>query len=188
MNDVPICPIKTVRQSLSPVNRTFLDYYLSLKAGTSELPCRCIFEPWSIPSILGQIVIYERRGPMDFRIRLFGTRVVERLGYDATNTNLMDIVDYAQKDRIGAIFHRLLDDRLGHWALVRDRFVSGRMAKVEIIRLPFLDRYGKPNLIFSATEEIETTGYAARGDKPVLLAERIDDCLFSLAPEAAVSC
>jgi len=179
MSESRPCSFNDVLTAVGPTNRTFLDYYLSMPRD-GGVPSRRDFEPARLTGIIGHLVIYERRGPAEFYIRLFGTLVVERLGYDATGTNIMDLFHYAQKDRIGGIFNTILDERRGHWSIVRDRFASGRLAKVEIIRVPMLGNDGRPSLIFASTQEIETTGYADRGDKPVLVAEPIDECFFDL--------
>lgn len=177
-------PLQDVRAKATGTNRVFLDYCLSLPTERG-FPRRADFDPFAVQAAVGQLVIYERRAHDHYHIRLFGTRVVERLGYDATNTNLLDITDYAQKDRICAVFARMLDDGLGHFSIVQDRFASGRIAKVQIVRLPFLDRNGTASLIIASTDEIDPVHFADRSDRPALVADPVESWLFALAATAA---
>lgn len=179
MIDTEIDTLEAVRARSRPANRTFLDHYLSLLGG-ADCARREDFDPTRLPAVLGRLVVYERRGADEFHIRLFGTKVAERLGHDATGTNLLDMVAYADKAAIRDCMHRLLDARLGHYSLVRDTFASGRRARVEIVRLPFLDRADAPNLVIACTEEVESTAYVRRGDRARMVAEPLESCFFPL--------
>jgi hypothetical protein len=171
-----------VERQLKPLNRLFLDYYRDRLQGRDCL-ARAEFDPLEVRPLMGRLVIYHRVGPRDFRIRLFGTNVVERLGYDATGRNLLDLIAYASKDAIAEVFNTLLDRRLGHYSVVRDRFTSGREARIQILRLPLFDRDGQPSLVMSCTEELETTGYRAPDDRVELVAEPLESRFFPLAAE-----
>jgi hypothetical protein len=179
MHDDPDA-LAAVRRQLKPLNRLFLDYYRDRLQGRDCLP-RSVFDPLEVRALMGRLVIYQRRGPRDFRIRLFGTKVAERLGYDATGRNLMDLIAYASKELVAETFHTMLDHRLGHYSVVRDRFTSGREARIQIVRLPLLDADGQPNLVMSCTEELETTGYLAPDERVQLVAEPLEGRFFPLA-------
>jgi hypothetical protein len=169
-----------VTRALKPANRLFLDYYRSRLGGRDCLP-RADFDPLEVRALMGRLVIYQRRGPRDFHIRLFGTQVVERLGYDATGRNLMDLLAYASKDAIAEVLHTLLDRRLGHYSVVRDRFTSGREAHIQIVRLPLLDAEGAANLVISCTEELKTIGYRAPDERVQMVADPLESRFFPLA-------
>lgn len=172
-----------IRARLHARNLSFLDYYLKRLGHRSCLP-RSEFDPVDVRALMGRLVIYQRRDPADFQIRLFGTKVAERLGYDATGRNLLDLVAYANKAEIAQVLNRMLDHGLGHYSRVRDRFASGREVRVEILRLPLLDAQGAPSLVITCTEELETLGFAARDDSVELVGEPLESRLFALNGDA----
>lgn len=142
------------------------------------LPRKADIDPSAIPKLLPGLVIYERVERSHFRIRLMGTDVVSRIGRDFTGANVLDLTNYAQRDRLGALLNRLLDERLCHHSIVVDRFLSGREARVEIVRLPLLDASGDPRFLITCTEELQTVRYRDADDQPVLIAEPIVSTVF----------
>lgn len=157
-----------------------VDYWATL-GGPDRTPRKSVFDPGRVRPILPQLVIYERRAADSFVIRLMGTGVVERLGVELTGQDLMDVIAYAQKEQAAREFNEILDHQVGQYLLVKDRFTSGREAMVEIVRLPLLDDRDAARFIISSTRQIKVTGDGYPGEKPSLIAERLDSWYF--APE-----
>lgn len=180
---IDIRPLADVRAVAQPCSLIFIDYWLSLSKD-GQPPAKADFDPLDVRSLMGQLVIYERLSAEHYKIRLDGTKVVARLGQDATNMNLLDLFNYSDRDGIKTCFETILDHKLGHYSIVEDRFASGRIARVEIVRLPFADPAEVPRFIISCTEEIETTGFGESNDLPTMMAERIESWYFDphLAP------
>lgn len=169
---------------LLEINAGFFAYWLG-KLNAGLMPAKAAIDPTEMPRLLPDLVLYERLAPERFKIRLAGTAVVRRVGLNPTGSNLLDLLHSGSRDSLQQALNRILDDPCGHVARVRDRYPSGRQAIVEVLRLPLADQAGRPRFIISSTAE---TGDAARWvdpqEKPMLLAELIEQSFFSWAGAA----
>ena len=126
-------------------------------------------------------MICERKERSVFQIRLMGMKTTQRIGLELTGRNLLDFCRYSEKEQAQEDLNRIIDEPVGQFVIVKDRFTSGREAWVEIVRLPLTDEEGDVRFIIGSTEEKKTTGFAGPGrDTPVLLAERIKGFFFDL--------
>jgi hypothetical protein len=169
-----------VADSLSPINAAFFTYWERL-ATIERPPRKSAINPPDIRRLLPSLVIYERKDPAVFRIRLMGTAIVQRVGIDLTGQNLLDFFHYAAKKEAQQDLNRIVDGPCGQFLVVKDRFTSGREAWVEILRLPLTDEAGQTRFIIGCTKQKETTGFVyEQRAKPELIAERIKGCFFDL--------
>lgn len=148
------------------------------------VPAKASFEPETIKPILPDVVLYERLTAASYRIRLIGTRVVERIGVDATGSNALSLMSDRGRTIAAEALARVLDRPCGHLSLVEDRYPSGFASKVEILRLPLGDDCGRPRYVISATEAIGQTAWHDKTDKPALLANPLKSVFFDLRTEA----
>jgi hypothetical protein len=110
------------------------------------------------------------------------TKTKQRIGLELTGRNFLDFCRYSEKEKAQEDLNRMIDEPVGQFLIVKNRFTSGREAWVEIVRLPLTDEEGDVRFIIGSTEEKKkTTGFAGPGrDPPVLLAERIKGFFFDL--------
>jgi hypothetical protein len=168
----------TVDEVVADMNKVLWQYWQELAAAW-DLPRKAAVNPVALKRALPHLAIYERRADDDFRLRLVGTQIVERLGVDLTGRNLLEFLHYAAKDQAREDLNRVLDDPSGQFLLVKDRFSSGRQAWVEILRLPLADARGEPRFIIGCTTERRSAGYHHKGtDQPELVAERLAGFFF----------
>lgn len=174
-------PKATAAQQLHllPTNARFLAYWLSkLEAG--RVPSKAAIDPTEMPRLLPDLVLYERLAPDAFRVRLAGTAVVRRLGVDPTGGNVLDLLHEGSRRSVACALNRILEQPCGHVSRVRDRYPSGRQAVVEVLRLPMAGDDGEIRFIISSTAETsEEAGWSDPQEKPVLLAELIDQAFFT---------
>jgi hypothetical protein len=74
----------------TPLLRSVLAYWESRRAGR-DMPARADLDPLHIPKLLPRIMLFDvLRDPLDFRYRLIGTGVCERLEHDTTGMRMSD--------------------------------------------------------------------------------------------------
>ncbi|HUC61081.1 MAG TPA: PAS domain-containing protein [Alphaproteobacteria bacterium] len=85
----------------TPLLRSVLAYWDS-RRGAKPMPARADLDPLHIPNLLPRIMLFDvLRDPLDFRYRLIGTGVCERLERDTTGLKMSDL---PQKSAPSAVF------------------------------------------------------------------------------------
>ena len=164
---------------LLKLNREFLDYWLG-KLDGGAMPPKSAIDPTEMPKLLPALVIYERLATDHFRVRLAGTEVVSRLGLNPTGANVLDLLAPASRPMVQKALNRILEEPCGHLSRVRDRYPSGREAKIEVLRLPLQSDEREARFIISSTVEMpDRTGWSDPQEKPTLLAQLIDQTYFT---------
>ncbi|MEX2629437.1 MAG: PAS domain-containing protein [Tistlia sp.] len=171
-------PSTALTANLLETNGQFLAYWLGKLEGGC-MPWKSAIDPAEMPRLLPDLVLYERRAPDDFHIRLAGTAVVRRVGVNPTGNNVLDLLHSGSRATLRAALNRILDEPCGHVARVRDQYPSGREAIVEVLRLPLRAEEGEPRFIISSTAETsDDPGWSDPQEKPELLAELLDQSFF----------
>ncbi|HMM13687.1 MAG TPA: PAS domain-containing protein [Parvibaculum sp.] len=103
--------------------------YWNAKRGTRPMPDRADIVPGEIPRLLPNIVICEvLRGGEDFRMRIFGTKLVELTGEERTGKSLSDFGAHAiVPTRPEIVQDRWLEVIRRSYQQVKPVFVSGAM-------------------------------------------------------------
>ena len=116
-----------------------LHEYWTEKRGGRCLPARRDIDPLDFPYALGSIMLVDvLRNPMRFRVRLHGSEMVRRAGYDLTGKLLDDLPDSEFRSYVIERCGRLAADPRP--ALVRhDRVLDGRLWRYDALWLPFSD-------------------------------------------------
>ncbi|SMF32590.1 PAS domain-containing protein [Tistlia consotensis] len=162
--------------------RQLLAYWLG-KVGDRGMPRKSEIDPTEIPALLPYLLVFERRAPDSFSVRLAGTAVVQRLGFDPTGHPVLDVIAPAARAPIRRALNRILDEPCGLLAHVRDRYASGREVIVEVLRLPLSSEAGEPRFILCSTiETTDPTVWRGPQDRPALLAELVEQAFFTWSP------
>jgi hypothetical protein len=75
----------------SPLQRRAFAYWQS-KLGGRRMPSRKDLEPTEIPDLLANLVLVDvSHVPLDFRYRLIGTAIVQRIAFDYTGRRFMEL-------------------------------------------------------------------------------------------------
>jgi hypothetical protein len=129
--------------------RRLYDYWLA-KKGTRRFPARADIDPLDFPYVLGNVLLLDVvRDPLRFRVRVHGTEMVMRAGYELTGKFLDDlpITDYRRYVRERC--EGLVQD--GEPRLVRhNRALDGRTRRYEALWLPFGDDGGAVSMLLCA--------------------------------------
>lgn len=133
-----------------PSTQQYAEYWLSLPRN-GLVPSRVAFEPSDIPSLLPGISIHEILSPEMIRVRLAGTGVVKRFGYEVTGSNHLDHIHPSRRARASLALRNIALQPCGMLVLVRAVRRSGLIYEYEGLGLPFLDAVGRPSQIIYQT-------------------------------------
>lgn len=114
----------------------FLDYWFKLpKKGL--LPGKAGIRPGDIINLLPDILMLETdTAALNYRIRLLGTGNVERWGFEATNTNYLNLAAPQQHPVLLENFSRSLRVPSGLIMVGEELYTSGRIVRTEMILMP----------------------------------------------------
>lgn len=93
-------------------------------------------QPRSIIEQLPSIIMLELGGALDCRIRLIGTGITGRWGFDPTNSDFLDLTAPQNRDAISAPLAKLHKQPCGVILLGDEHYTSGRMIRSETVLLP----------------------------------------------------
>jgi len=122
-----------------PNLRRLYEYWVE-KRGERDMPARANIDPLDITYIVGNVIMVDviEGDPLRFRIRLHGTNLAQRVGYELTGKML---------DELPINDFRALAQQSFSWVATkrqplhsrRDRIIDGRFAKYETVIMPLSD-------------------------------------------------
>jgi hypothetical protein len=115
--------------------RRLYEYWLA-KKGQRRFPSRAEIDPMDFAYVLGHVILFDVvRDPLRFRVRVHGTEMVEKAGYDLTGKFLDDlpITDYRLyvRQRCEDLVRNGVPMLVTH-----DRTLDGKPRRYEAIWLP----------------------------------------------------
>lgn len=120
---------------IDPLLRRLYDYW-DEKRGERRMPSRADLDPADMRFILGSLMLADvLRAPLRFHVRLHGTELARRSGYELSGKML----DELPQPQFRALTHRSwaksVETRAPFHA-IRDRILDGRNARYEVLILP----------------------------------------------------
>lgn len=137
------------------------------------MPDASDFDPLAIMDCLPDMVVVSVNSPTDIHHRLVGTGLVNRLGYDATGVNLLDLISPDNRMQASRDMHEVVCRPCVAQARFSSHYISGRIAHVQSIYLPLRAPAGQPPRIVSVHTAEEPTSYDRPVEKP-LFANHVD--------------
>ncbi|MEX1152984.1 PAS domain-containing protein [Parvibaculum sp.] len=153
-------------------HREIFEYWCGLPRADG-MPDASDFDPIAIVGCLPDIAIVSVRSPTDIHHRLVGTGLVNRVGYDATGVNLLDLITDDNRVQCSRDMHEVVYRPCVSQARVSSHYISGRIAHAQSIYLPLRGPAGQPPRIVSIHTPEEPTGYDVPMEKP-RFADHID--------------
>jgi hypothetical protein len=105
-------PVKhpNIAQGIHDSRLCRLYYYWRARKGDRRFPARSDIDPLDFGYVLGNVILFDvMRNPLRFRVRVHGTEMVRRAGYDLTGKFLDDlpITDYRRyvRERCEGLVH-----------------------------------------------------------------------------------
>lgn len=110
--------------------------------GPSNLPFKQAISMQRFKSALPDMLITERVGPQDIRIRLSGTRIDEMQGTVISGKNLLDVVRHHIRNRINTIYDCVSSYPCGFYISEDIELRSDKTMELDILVLPLADKAG----------------------------------------------
>lgn len=126
--------------------RRLYAYWRSRQSSPDRVPERGLFDPADIKDILSLILLIHRESPESLRLKIMGTRVVERMGRDLTGIEFLDVFGPEGREERRAVFNAVLDRPAMLVFDSRIRVRSGAVIPSEGLFLP-LAVDGRPSQI-----------------------------------------
>jgi hypothetical protein len=125
-----------------------LDAYWRSKAGDGGLPARADIDPLELGFIIGNLILVEvaSREPLRFRIRLHGTNLARRAGYELTGKMLDELPITEFRTLASQSFTAVVTSGKPFHSS-RDRILDGKRRRYETLMLPLFDDEGRVNLL-----------------------------------------
>ncbi|MFZ5913826.1 MAG: PAS domain-containing protein [Pseudomonadota bacterium] len=137
------------RSGIYDFNETgeFIKYWFQLpKMGL--ISDKSKINPRNIMEQLPNVIILDLGSGTDCRIRLIGTGITGRWGFDPTNSNFLDLIAPQNRDAIAdhmAILHK---QPCGVILLGDEHYTSGQMVRSETVLLPVHSGHNEANTLF----------------------------------------
>jgi hypothetical protein len=114
-----------------------LYWYWRDRKGARRHPRRCDIDPLDLRYVLGHIMMIDVLGSHPrFRVRLHGTEMVERAGYDLTGKYLEDLPNPEYRSYVLKRCAELADTGVPE-VVQHDRILDGEIRRYEALWLPF---------------------------------------------------
>lgn len=117
-------------------------------------PCRYEIEPAKIPALLPEIFIAECDGPVEYRIRLAGTRICDQLGRELRESSLLEFWTNEDREAIENLLHIVVRDGAVASAQFAAQKGDGRSADFEMTLMPLVHTSNSVNRILGCITAI----------------------------------
>ena len=119
-----------------PTLQRLFDYWES-KRGARKMPSRADIDPLDLAFVIGNVILIDviAGSPLGFRIRLHGTNLTERVGYELTGKMLDELPQAEFRDLARLSFTKVAATAEPLHAL-NDRILDGQVRRYETIILP----------------------------------------------------
>jgi len=141
---------------LCPENDKFFKYWKSLRKN-ELIPLRTNFNPEDIPELLPFITIYQLLSKDNIRVKLAGTAINDRDGYNRTGDNYLDVVPDERKAKASAAFWAARNKPCGMRVIITSKSQKGLVRSIEALGLPIKDKNESPPLLYYCSPAIEKT-------------------------------
>lgn len=139
----------------------FMDYWFSLpKRGL--VPDKSQIELRGLGRMAVSILMLQSDVSGDWRVRLAGTAIVGRWGFEPTNSGFLDSVAPQNRVRLDGIFAQLFDTPCGVIIGFEELYTSGRILKAELPIFPLRQTEGQPNFLLGLVSGEEQPDHSNR--------------------------
>jgi hypothetical protein len=141
--------IEFLAQIRHPDGRRLYDYWNARRAGR-RYPSRQDIDPLDLTFAFGNLLLVDvLRDPLQFRFRLIGTQIIQRMGWDLTGKTVDDIPDPTYREETRAAYRAAVES--GQPTVSQhERVIRGQPRRFEVLRLPLSDDDNAINMLLSA--------------------------------------
>ncbi len=118
-------------------------------------------------ALSAHLVVFERIGPGDLRVKMSGTAMDALFDRNLTGASIYDVAERNAGDAMVAFYEALLDHPAGGYACDILVMETGKRIRAEYLTLPLLNRDGERVQVASLCEtEIDGYGLPSKGLEP----------------------
>jgi hypothetical protein len=136
----------------TPLLRAVLAYW-NERRGARFMPSRGDLDPLHIPTLLPQLMLLDvLKGPLDFRYRLVGTAIVDRLGRDNTGLRFSELALNRALSREAHFARAIVEERRPGWACLELHGPGRALSTATIVGMPLADDDKSVKMLFCAVD------------------------------------
>lgn len=136
------------------LNFEYLRHWTSLRRDRT-LPDKSDFLPEEVPRLLPFFAIYELVSPELIKIRLAGTEMIRRHGFESTGSNYLDLVEPYRRPKASEALWQIATHPCGMRVVLQQRYAGGVLQETEALGLPVRNDQGDNPLLFYTAFPIE---------------------------------
>lgn len=142
---------------LHQLNLEYMRHWVSLRQN-EILPRKTHFRPEDIPKLLPFFAIYELVSREFIKIRLAGTEMTRRHGFESTGSNYLDLVEPYRRPKASEAFWQIASCPCGMRVVLQHRYAGGIIRETEALGLPVRNDQGDNPLLYYTVCPIEREG------------------------------
>jgi hypothetical protein len=136
-----------------PENTALLEHWEALR-GDAVAPQRSSFRPMDVPRHLPHLIMLEPDLPAKADIRIFGTELAHRLGYDLTGQNLFDLYESDRVHVVNELVTLVVEEHLVAVGYTDWTSPAGHVFTTENVWLPLISEHGKVTRLLGSFWEL----------------------------------
>jgi len=137
----------------------FLDYWCSLPRPVNGVPSQRDFDPTAIPALLPNILLHDLTAPGCSILRIVGTNLVDRFGFDATGRDYGEFVKPERRAVAISALQTVAHHPCGMHVHAQWQYHRGELRRTEGLGFPLVRRDGEGRLMMFLDVSIESIGY-----------------------------
>jgi hypothetical protein len=127
--------------------------YWRKQCASRAMPSRQDLDPLDIPSLLGGIMLADvMQDPIDFRYRLIGTGIADRLSRDDTGAHFSLLADHGRSSAMFALASAIARGKGPGWADIPYFGANPCVLGMRILGMPLGEKGGPVNMLFFGVE------------------------------------
>lgn len=150
----PVSVIQETRPDLErPENRELLGHWEKIR-GDAPVPLRAQFNPMDVPRHLPNLIVLEPKVPDNASVRIFGTELARRLGFDLTGIDLFSMYDGQRAREVVDMISHVVEQQAIAVAYSEWTTPSGHTFTTENLWMPLASQEGPVNRVLGSVWEV----------------------------------
>lgn len=150
----------------SPRCQRLHDYWWELKYSSGQtVPKKSDFNPAAVKTILSHILIHDLSTQGQSLLRLVGTGIVDRIGFDPTGRNYVEFVSEERRDDAYNELFKVASFPCGMRVILEGRYESGLAHVSETVGYPLASDNGDYHYLVFVDDVLENIEWHQNSDK-----------------------
>lgn len=143
-------------EATAPVHAEALEYWTRIR-GDRTMPARADLDPLDIPRMLPDVMLIDvLRDPLDFRYRLVGTGITDRVAAEYAGTRVSELPHQKAPSKVHSMFSAVVEERRPICALIPYEGAHKLTRATEVLVLPLSSDDQDVDILFCVVNFIAT--------------------------------